>query len=161
MLIPRKSPDILFLSETKSSPSQVSSILHSLHFYLLCQVAPVGSSCGLVLSWRPGIDLECFISNKNHIAAWCFSYPVHSPWILSCIYGPLTLEKNLHFGTPLLLLVIILLAFGCAFVFDQSEKRGGRLVASSSFCPFKKLIGLFGLVDLGFAGNLYTWCNKR
>jgi hypothetical protein len=46
-------------------------------------------------------------------------------------------------------------------VLDQNEKQGGRLVASSSSCPFKQFIDHFGLVDLGFAGNPFTWCNNR
>jgi hypothetical protein len=44
---------------------------------------------------------------------------------------------------------------------DQSEKLGGRPVASSSNCPFKGFIDHFGLVDLGFSGNPFTWCNQR
>jgi hypothetical protein len=44
---------------------------------------------------------------------------------------------------------------------DQSEKLGGRLVASSSLCPFKGFIDHFGLVDLGFSGNPFTWSNSR
>jgi hypothetical protein len=114
VLIHENSPKILFLSKTKSPPSQVSSILHSLGFFLICQVAPVGSKGGLALTWRPGVELECFISNKNNISAWCYSDPIHSPWILSCIYGPLTVEKSQLFWTPSLLLVIILSIHGCA-----------------------------------------------
>jgi exonuclease III len=87
-LIRDQSPDILFISETKSSPSQVSATLNRLGFLLMTQVAAVGSSGGLVLSWRPGIDLECFVTNKNNISAWCFSDPPHAPWILSCVWSP-------------------------------------------------------------------------
>jgi hypothetical protein len=87
-LIRDQSPDVLFLSETKSSPSQVSAALNRLGFFLMTQVAASGSSGGLVLTWCPGVDLECFISNKNNISAWCYSDPPHSPWILSCVYGP-------------------------------------------------------------------------
>jgi exonuclease III len=87
MLIRDNSPDLLFLSKTKASPSQVSAILNSLGFFFLSQVLPIGSSGGLVLSWRPGIDLECFITNKHNISAWIFSDP-SSPWIISCLYGP-------------------------------------------------------------------------
>jgi hypothetical protein len=47
------------------------------------------------------------------------------------------------------------------FVLDQSKKLGGRPVASSSLCPFKGLINHFGLVDLGFSGNAFTWSNLR
>jgi hypothetical protein len=54
----------------------------------MIQVAASGSNGGLVLSWRLGVDLECFSSNKNNISTWCYSDPPQSPWILSCVYGP-------------------------------------------------------------------------
>ena len=44
---------------------------------------------------------------------------------------------------------------------DQSKKLEGRLVASSSSCPFRNFIDQIGWIDLGFAGNPYTWCNNR
>ena len=56
-LIRDQSPDIRFLSETKIS-SQVSATLNRLGFFLMSQIAATGINGGLVLSWRPGIDLE-------------------------------------------------------------------------------------------------------
>jgi hypothetical protein len=47
------------------------------------------------------------------------------------------------------------------FVIDQFEKLGGKPVASSSHCPFRNFIDHLGLVDLGFVGNPFTWCNNR
>ena len=44
---------------------------------------------------------------------------------------------------------------------DQSEKNGGRLVDSTSHCPFKKFINHFGMIDVGFARNPFTWNNNR
>ena len=85
-LIWDQSPNILFLSETKISP-QVPAALNRLGFFLMTQVAAFGSSGGLVLSWCPGVVLECFTSNKNNILAWCYSDP-QSLWILSCVYSP-------------------------------------------------------------------------
>jgi exonuclease III len=96
-LICDQSPDILFLTETKSSPLQVSATLNRLGFFLMSQVAPIGSNGGLVLSWRPRVDLECFVTNKNNIFACCFSDPPHSPWILSCIYGPHDKRERMAF----------------------------------------------------------------
>jgi hypothetical protein len=46
-------------------------------------------------------------------------------------------------------------------ILSQSEKQGGRPVASTSHCPFKNFIENFGMVDLGFAGNPFTWSNNR
>jgi hypothetical protein len=164
-LIRDQSPHILFMSETKIPP-QIFAALNRLGFFLLTQVVASGTSGGLVLSWRPGVDLECFSSNKNNIIAWCYSDPPQSPWILSCVYGPSKRSDRAAFWDNFA-------AIGEGFeaswlcigdfnsMLDQSEKRGGRPVDSSSHCLFKKFINHFGMIDVGFAGNPFTWNNNR
>ena len=88
-LIRTNSPNVLFLFETKSPSSLVTSILNRLGFYLMTLVAPTGTNGGLVPAWRLGVELESFLSNKNNISTWCFNDPPNCPWILSCKYGPL------------------------------------------------------------------------
>jgi hypothetical protein len=44
---------------------------------------------------------------------------------------------------------------------NQSEKKGGRPFASSSNCDFKNFIDHFGMIDVGYAGNPFTWNNNR
>jgi hypothetical protein len=132
----------------------------------MTQVAPIGTSGGLVLSWRLGVDLECFVTNKNNFSAWCFSDPPHSPWILSCVYGPPDRRDRLAFWDSFesigSLFEASWLCIGDFYsVLDQSKKLGGKPVSSSSNYPFKSFIDLFGMIDLGFARNPYTWCNKR
>jgi hypothetical protein len=130
--------------------------MNHLGFYLITHVAPVGSCGGLVLAWRTGVELESFITNKNNISSWCLSDPPNSPWILSCLYSPLEKKNKAAFwASPWLSLRDF------NFVLDQSEKLGGCPIASSSNCPFKNLINHHGLIDLGFVGNSYTWCNNR
>jgi hypothetical protein len=46
-------------------------------------------------------------------------------------------------------------------ILDQSEKTGGKPYACSSTDPFHHFINEFGLIDLGFSGNLFTWSNHR
>jgi exonuclease III len=70
VLIRAKSPDVIFLSKTKASPSLVSPILNHLGFYLMTHVAPIRSCGGLVLAWSVGVELESFTSNKNNISSW-------------------------------------------------------------------------------------------
>jgi hypothetical protein len=43
----------------------------------------------------------------------------------------------------------------------QSKKQGGRPLTSSSHYPFRRFINHFGMIDLGFAGNPFTWSNNR
>lgn len=46
-------------------------------------------------------------------------------------------------------------------ILSQSEKLGGQPYGSPSSCPFRSFIDRFGLIDLGFTGNPYTWSNNR
>jgi hypothetical protein len=39
----------------------------------MAHVAPSGLNGDLVLAWRTGVELECFLSNKHNISAWCYS----------------------------------------------------------------------------------------
>jgi hypothetical protein len=132
----------------------------------MTQVAPIGSSGGLVLSWHPGVDLECFVTNKNNITIWCFSDPPHSPLILSCVYGLPDKRDRLVFWDSFANIGNLFEASWLCIgdfnsVLDQSKKLGGKPVSSSSNCPFRSFIDLFGMIDLGFVGNPYTWCNNR
>jgi exonuclease III len=112
-LIRDQSPDILFLTETKSSLPQVSATLNRLGFFLMSQVAPIGSSGGLVLSWRPGIDLECFVTKKNNISAWCFSTLPILLGFCPASMALLTEEIEWPFGTLLKVLALFLKLLGC------------------------------------------------
>jgi hypothetical protein len=132
--------------------------LNRLGFFLISQVVATGTSGGLVLSWQPGVDLECFVSNKNNISTWCFSDPPQSPWIFSCVYGPPNRSDIMAFWESFASVGDSFEAFWLCIgdfnlILVQYEKHGGRPVASSSHHPFKRFINHFGMIDLGFAGN--------
>ena len=55
---------------------------------------PSRSKGGLLLAWHIGVDIECISTSVNTINAWCYSDPPNNPWLLSCIYGPLTHKNN-------------------------------------------------------------------
>jgi hypothetical protein len=165
-LINKHSPDVIFLSETKTSPSAACPILHRLGFYSLAHVPPIGSKGGLLLAWRSGVDLECFVTNKHSISAWCYSDPPNNPWILSCVYGPPYNKTNTDFWKSLA-------GIGSDYsgpwlcigdfnrILDQTEKYGGRPFSCSSNDLFRDFLNLHGLVDLGFSGSPFTWSNHR
>jgi hypothetical protein len=139
--------------------------LNKLGFFLLTQVVAFDSSGGLVLAWRPGVDLECFSTNKNNITVWCYYDPPHSPWILSCVYGPPNRRDRVAFWEAFAAIVDGFEASWLCIgdfnsMLDQIKKRGGRPVDSTSNCPFKKFIDHYGMIDVGFAGNHFTWNNN-
>jgi hypothetical protein len=80
------SSNVLFLSETKTKPVVVCNIMNSMASFLW-PMLPISVLKGVLLAWRNGVELECSITNVNTIFAWCYSDPVHSPWMLSCVYG--------------------------------------------------------------------------
>ena len=63
------SPNILFLSETKTQTAHATLILNSLGFFLMSHAPPTGSRGGLLLAWRHGVDLDCFSISDNTIYA--------------------------------------------------------------------------------------------
>ena len=46
-------------------------------------------------------------------------------------------------------------------ILSQSKKYGGRPYACSSNDPFQSFLDSFGMVDLGFSSNPFTWSSKR
>lgn len=104
------------------------------------------------------MDLEFFILNKNHITVWCYSDPLHSPWILFCVYGPLVRSDKQAFWDWLTSVgdnfVAPWLCIGdFNYVLSEFEKLGGRPVINYATCNFRSFVDQIGLIDLGFAGN--------
>jgi hypothetical protein len=93
---------------------------------------------------------------SNNILAWCFSDPPQSPWIFFCVYGPPNRSDRSAFwdyfasiGDSFEASWLCIGDFNSILV--QSKKQGGRPVASSFHCRFKRFIDHFGMIDLGFA----------
>jgi hypothetical protein len=143
--------------------------MNRLGFFLISQVTAFGLSGGLALAWRPGVELECFAYDKNNIFAWCFSdtlHKLHSPWILSCVYGlPNKRDKRAFWDSFASIGEGFEASWLCISDFnsvvDQIEKSGGKPVDRSSHCPFRNFIDHFGMIDVGFVGNPFTWSNNK
>lgn len=46
-------------------------------------------------------------------------------------------------------------------IVDSGEKRGGQNLDSGAMHDFQNFIHQNGLVDMGFIGDIFTWCNNR
>jgi hypothetical protein len=160
------SPDVLFISETKTTATVACNIMNSMGFFLMAHAPPLGSKGGLLLAWRNGVDLECFVTNANTISTWCYSDRGHTPWMLSCVYGSPYSHNRTKFwdnlmevGTNFSGAWLCLSDFN--MILGQSEKSGGLPYACSSRDFFRDFLFTFGMIDLGFSGNPYTWSNHR
>jgi hypothetical protein len=86
--------------------------------------------------------------------------------MLSCVYGSHYSHNRTQFWDHLM-------EIGANFsgawlclgdfnmILGQSEKSGGLPYACSSRDFFRDFLNTFGMVDLGFSGNPYTWSNHR
>ena len=160
------SPDVLFLSETKLQPSLATVILNNLGFFMMLHAPPTGSKGGLLLAWRHGVDFECISTSVNIINVWCYSDPPNKPWLLSCIYGPPTNHNKPMFWDSLLDVGVgyngpWMCIGDFNMILSQSEKLGSRPYACSSNDAFHGFVNSYGMIDLSFAGNPFTWSNKR
>jgi len=158
--------DVIFLYETKALPFVTSVIMNNLGFFLMSHVPPFGSKGGVLLVWRNGVDLVCFLTNVNTTNAWCYSNPPNKPWILSCIYRPPYSKNKSNFWDSLSTIGenhsgawLCIRDFN--MIIDQFEKIGGRLFACSSSDPFRLFMNNNGMVYLGFSSNPFTWYNNR
>lgn len=90
--------------------------------------------------------------------------PSRQSWALSFIHCPADncLKEDFwtnlsqvgeRFGGPLVILG------DYNIVLDQSEKQRGRLVGSSSTNGMYQMVLTHGLVDSGYVGSSFTWCN--
>ena len=87
-LVSENSPDIVFLSETKSDVKKIEKIRLSLNFVDCLCVEAFGKAGGLALFWRKGVELEVVYSDNQIIAALIYSDPPDSTWLLLTIRGP-------------------------------------------------------------------------
>jgi len=132
----------------------------------MAHVPPVGTKGGLLLTWRHGVELECFATNMYNISAWCYSDPSHHPWLVACIYGSPYYSSQAQFWDEIMSIGdkysgpwLCLGDFN--MILDQSEKMGGLPFASSSNDFFHAFMNECGMVDLSYAGNPFTCSNHR
>ena len=122
--------DILFLAETKVDTPRIDSINRRLGFANFFSMDCFGRAEGLALFWKAGVDLEVVFSNNNIIAAFVYSDPPESPWLLILVYGPPYFAKRKKFWE---LMENLILSFSGLWLLIEdlnstvhnSEKSGG------------------------------------
>jgi hypothetical protein len=165
-LVCENSPDIVFLSETKSDVKKIEKIRLSLNFVDCFCVEAFGKAGGLALFWRKGVDLEVVYSDNQIIAALIYSDPPDSTWLLLTIRGPHEQRFHKRFWALMKDLILSfpgpwLLIGDLNSICYSEDKQGGRVGGSSSSNWLKDFVTSTGAIDLGFNGPRFTWSNKR
>ena len=132
-------PNLIFLIETKISPFSSSSSL-SLGFPFMIHSPFVGCRGGLVVAWKPRVDVEQINQSPSQISCLVYSNPVTQPWLLTCSYAPHNGSKVTYWN--------LLSDIGNSFtgpwlnlgdfntILFPCEKLGGRSFGSPSYHDF-------------------------
>jgi len=165
-IIRKHNPDVIFLTETKTASHLASPILNQLGFVNMLQAPPCGSKGGLLLAWKNDINFVSVCVSSNIISVWYYSVDPTVKCLFSFVYGPPYKKTDLEFW-------MALADFGNTYsvpwicmgdfntISSSDDKLGGRPFDHFSFNPINEFMDSFGMVDLGFSGNPFTWSNHR
>lgn len=156
-------PQLLFLSETRTA--QAESLRLKLKFDCCFSVERCGLGGGLALMWNK--DLQVLVRSFNNFHIDSIIKDGSSPgWRFTGFYGdPVTSEREnswllvgrLARNSDLPWLV------GGDFnaILSAYEKEGGSNKTVKEIMRFQEALNMCSLCDLGWNGNIFTWCNRR
>lgn len=121
-----------------------------------------------MLLWKSTIDISILAANDFFVNCLILNDPQVQavPWQFTFVYGPPVPSLKPSFWDDMNKLGDSFLGSWIAAgdfnsVLNQSEKIGGKPVASSSRDGFRNMVDRNGFVDLGYNGYSFTWNNKR
>ncbi|KAL0443902.1 UNVERIFIED_CONTAM: hypothetical protein Slati_2112900 [Sesamum latifolium] len=158
-------PGLVFISEIKCKARRCERIKETVNYFGL-GVDFVGKGGALILLWCNDIDvwLQSFSNHHVDITVKSDEYPER--WRFTGFYGYSEVTKRKE-GWNLVrrLSQVSVQPWLCVGDFnealDQQEKQGTLLQAQWRIRYFRSCLQDCGLQDLGFQGNLFTWCNHQ
>ncbi|KAL5704560.1 [histone H3]-lysine(4) N-trimethyltransferase [Ranunculus cassubicifolius] len=165
--IKRKKPALIFLSETLATEENSVEFVHRLHGLWNSHIVPVdGRSAGLLFLWDSSVSVELLYSCKWLVHAKVTEKGSGLSWCFSGVYLPTYLPlRKVQFLLLLSLKPANDLPWVCAGDFNNitslSEKWGGVDVTQYCTTAFNKFINDAQLLDMGFVGSKFTWCNNQ
>lgn len=160
-----KAPKVLFLMETKRTVAEMKWIQKELHFDAMLVVPCLGRRGDLAMLWKDEVDLDIQTYTQNHIDAFIRTNPNVS-WRITGFYGKP--EEHMRHETWDLLKYLSTrnstpwLCIGDYNEILFAEEKDGRLPKPMHLMQeFRSTLLHFGLIDLGYTGNIFTWDNGR
>ncbi|XP_071905731.1 uncharacterized protein [Coffea arabica] len=158
-------PSLVFLSETKNKKSVLNSVKQKIKFDNLFVVDPVGLAGGLAVLWKEEVKVKQVLFTTFTIELLIVDSDTSLEWWCVCIYAsPDASIRKAQWEVINRRRQI----WGEAWVVmgdmndivSQGEKWGGRDRADNSFNTFRAFINNNELVDIGYEGKPWTWCNR-
>ncbi|KAF5453768.1 hypothetical protein F2P56_023488 [Juglans regia] len=95
ILVKEKSPDVVFLSETKCKRGRIKSIWDKLNFSHSFSVDCIGRNGGLAFLWNQEVDAELDSYSNYHISIAINYVIMKNRWIVTSFYGqPVTAKRR-------------------------------------------------------------------
>jgi hypothetical protein len=165
-VVKEKRLEMVFLMETILRTPRVELLKCRLGFSSVFVVDRVGRSGGLALFWNDVLKVEIQNYSRFHINAVVSCGDSFPSWKFTGFYGQPAVEKRRdswrllrHLG--LFSPVPWLCCGDFNEILDDLEKFEGCLRARSQMEDFQSSLADCRLMDLGFKGPKFTWCNKR
>ncbi|CAN0855442.1 LINE-1 retrotransposable element ORF2 protein [Linum grandiflorum] len=148
--------------ETKQQFEFMEEKRLSFNFANFHYVHPIGTSGGLALWWKNGINLSVLHSTNNYIHVFI---QYNAGFYCSFVYAPSVPAIRREFWNCFRNLQGIdqpwMLAGDFNAVAFTYEKEGGNIPSAASLQPFRSMISEHSLMDQGFSGNPFTWTNRK
>ena len=165
-LVQVHSPSLIFLSETKKKKTFINSVKQWVRFDELFVVDPMGLAGGLAVIWKRDIQVKSILFTSFTIELLIGDQGGSKDWWCVCAYTSSddkireqqwrVLERRTQIWGDCWALMGDL-----NDIKSNGEKWGGRTRPTSSFETFTSFINRNGLIDIGFEGMPWTWCNNR
>ncbi|KAL3617220.1 hypothetical protein CASFOL_038967 [Castilleja foliolosa] len=125
-----------------------------------------GPELRLILAWNDKVNITPLLLNNNFLHSQVTHNNNSVSRLLTTIYAPCNPSKKSAFWDLIDAFNISdnsswLMVGDFNDITSQSEKKGGLPYASSSKHSLYDNLDSLGLIDLGFAGNPFTWSNQR
>ncbi len=165
-MVKDKRPSLVFLMETKVTSKKVRCLPLKLGMENMFVVDCRGKSGGLILLWKSSALVEIQNFSCGHINAVVKEPNGGIAWKLSCFYGHPEVQMRPQSWSLLRHLASLAphpwLCIGdFNEIVSNSEKSSNIIRPRGQMVSFQKALDDCRLLDLGFTGPKYTWCNGR
>ncbi|XP_056688032.1 uncharacterized protein [Spinacia oleracea] len=156
-------PMFLFVSETKSTVANVSSLLGGCNPTCIFGIDSVGSSGGLVVFGWTSFEVSCLFVSSNIVLCRVIE-PNGNIWEVMFVYGAPKVEDREEVWNQIL--TLLMTSPTCLLIgdFNQIELYSDKLGGSSVIKGWDLFLQwrlASNLSEVPFSGPPFTWTNKR
>ena len=160
-----KDPSAVFLMETWSNEDHLELLLCRLHFNNKLVVPCNNKGGGLALFWKNNLNLSISSYSCSHIDS-IINPGIDNAWRLTFMYGePVTHKRMATWNLLRRLHNQHSFPWCCMGDFNEivknEEMQGRRPRPDKQMQAFRDAIDDCNLLDMGYRGFPFTWCNNR